>query len=163
MIRPYGPRRAVLALVLSLLFRSKVDELPMQLAGGTTPAAAPTAAQGTLDIHRIGGGAIENLRLKPREATLDRPGISVLKAPSPAAAAQQMRAAFPTARVMHAASKTVGSTTEALSRTAGFDIIHVPSKTFPNHYRIIHPDGAAGFNDANLARLSQVFTNTTGH
>jgi hypothetical protein len=38
----------------------------------------------TVDIHRIGGGGgVENLRLKPREATLHPPGISVLKAPSP--------------------------------------------------------------------------------
>jgi hypothetical protein len=35
------------------------------------------------DIHRIGGGAVENLRLKPKEATLEKPGISVLKAASP--------------------------------------------------------------------------------
>lgn len=35
------------------------------------------------DIHRIGGGTVENLRLKPAEAVLEPPGISVLKAPTP--------------------------------------------------------------------------------
>ena len=107
------------------------------------------------DIHRIGGGAIDNLRLKPREAALNPPGISVLKTPTPGDAARQMRTAFPRARALHQAATTVGSTTEELIRGAGFDIIHVPSVTLPNHYRIIHPDGAAGFNDVNLARLAQ--------
>jgi hypothetical protein len=32
---------------------------------------------GVRDIHRIGGGSVENLRLKPREAALAVPGISV--------------------------------------------------------------------------------------
>ena len=116
-----------------------------------------------LDIHRIGVASIENLRLKPREAALDIPGISVLKAPSPVEAAQQMRTAFPKARALHEAAKTVGSTTEELIRDAGFDIIHVPSNTLPNHYRIIHPEGAAGFRDENLARLARAFENTTGY
>jgi hypothetical protein len=115
------------------------------------------------DIHRIGGGAVDNLRLKPRELMLNPPGISVLKSPRPGEAARQMRVAFPQARALHQAAATVGSTTEELIRGAGFDIIYVPSVTLPNHYRIIHPDGAAGFNDLNLARLSQVFTVTTGH
>lgn len=135
----------------------------MHLASGTNPTLTPISAHGTLDVHRIGGGGVENLRLKPREAALRKPGISVVKALSPGAAAQQMRSAFPAALALHAAAKTVGSTTETLIRTAGFDIIHVPSQTLPNHYRIIHVNGAAGFSDANLMRLSQVFTNTTGH
>ena len=78
-------------------------------------------------------------------------------------AAQQIRAAFPRARVLHETAKTVGSTTEELIRGAGFDIIHVPSNTLPNHYRIIHPEGAAGFRDENLAHLAGVFVNMTGH
>jgi hypothetical protein len=41
------------------------------------------AENGTPDIHRIGGGSVENLRLKSRESTLNPPGISVLKALSP--------------------------------------------------------------------------------
>lgn len=123
-----------------------------------------TTASGTLgDIHRIGGSIAENLRLKPAEATLDPPGISVLKAPTPGAAAEQIRAVFPRAKGLHEASKTVGSTTEEAIRSVGFEIIPNPTRKLPNHYRIIHPEGVAGFTDENLARLAEVFTNTTGN
>jgi hypothetical protein len=115
------------------------------------------------EIHRIGGGTVENLRLKPAEAALDLPGISVLKNPTPADAAAQMRATFPKATNLHEAAKTVGSTSEDLIRKAGFDIIPNRTKKLPNHYRIIHPDGVAGFSDENLAKLADVFTITTGH
>lgn len=106
---------------------------------------------------------MENLRLKPREAALDLPGISVIKAPTPAAAAQEMRTGLPRAKGLHEQAKTIGSTTEEAIRRVGFDIIPTPSTALPNHHRIIHPDGATGFNDANLARLAEVFVNTTGH
>ncbi len=106
---------------------------------------------------------MENLRLKPAEAALNPPGISVLKAPTPGDAAAQVRAAFPTAKGLHQSAKTVGSTTEAAIRSAGFDIIPNPTTKLPNRHRIIHPDGVAGFTDENLARLAGVFTNTTGH
>jgi hypothetical protein len=115
------------------------------------------------DMHWIGGGSIDNLRLKPAEAKLDPPGISVLKGDSPAVAAAQVWGAFPNATGLHEAAKTVGSTTETAIRSAGFDIIPDPTRKFPNHHRIIHPDGAAGFDDENLERLSQVFTDTTGN
>jgi len=117
----------------------------------------------TFDIHRIGGGSVENLRLKPREVALDVPGISVVQCDSAQDAADQMRTAFPRAGDLHEAARTVGSTTEELIRATGFDIIHVPSRTLPNHYRIIHPDGVAGFSDTNLKALAAAFTNTTGH
>ncbi|MBI1916949.1 MAG: hypothetical protein HYS12_19750 [Planctomycetes bacterium] len=116
-----------------------------------------------MDIHRIGGGTVENLRLKPAETALNPPGISVLKHPEPGDAAAQMRAAFPKAAGLHEAAKTVGSTSEELIRSAGFDIIPNSTKRLPNHYRIIHPDGVAGFTDENLEKLAQVFTNTTGN
>ena len=116
-----------------------------------------------MDIHRIGGGTVENLRLKPAEAALHPPGISVLKNHNPGDAAAQMRAAFPKAVGLHEATKTVGSTSEELIRRAGFDIIPNPTKKLPNHYRLIHPDGTAGFTDENLEKLAEVFTNTTGH
>jgi hypothetical protein len=118
---------------------------------------------GTRDIHRIGGASVENLRLKPREATLKVPGISVLKCATPEEAAQQMRTAFPTFTALVEAAKTVGSTAEELIRGVGLDIIFTPSRTLPNRYRIIHPDGVAGFSDENLARLATVFVDTTGH
>ena len=115
------------------------------------------------EIHRIGGATIENLRLKPREATLDKPGISVIKAPTPSAAAGEMRAGLPKARGLHEQAKTIGSASEEALRRAGFDVIPAPSSTLPNHHRIIHSEGVGGFNDANLARLTEVFVNTTGH
>ncbi len=120
-------------------------------------------ASPTRDLHRIGGASVENLRLKPREVKLDVPGISVLKCATPGEAAAQLRIALPRAKGLGKAAETIGSTTEDLIRSAGFDIIAVPSTALPNHYRINHPDGVAGFTDENLARLALVFVNTTGH
>ena len=106
---------------------------------------------------------MENLRLKPREATLNLPGISLLHAQSPREAARQIREAFPAADELHEAAQVIGSTTVDKIRSAGFDVIPNPTKRLPNHYRLIHPDGVAGFNDENLGRLSAVFTETSGH
>ena len=115
------------------------------------------------DMHRIGGSSVESLRLKPREATLNPPGISLLQAPSPGEAARQIRAVFPAADGLHEAAQVIGSTTMDNNRGAGFDVIFNPTKKLPNHYRLIHPDGVAGFSDENLARLSAVFAETSGH
>lgn len=115
------------------------------------------------DIHRIGGGGLENLRLKPREVKMNRPGISVLKAPTPGEAAAQIREAFPQATELQEAAKVVGSTSAQKIRAAGFDVIPDPSKKLPNHQCLIHPDGAAGFSDENLKRLSEAFTDSAGH
>jgi hypothetical protein len=115
------------------------------------------------DMHRIGGSNVENLRLKPREAMLNPTGISLLQAPSPGEAARQMREAFPAADGLHETAQVIGSTTTDNIRRAGFDVIPNPTRKLPNHYRLIHPDGVAGFNDENLARLSAVFTETSGH
>jgi hypothetical protein len=115
------------------------------------------------DMHRIGGSRVDNLRLKPREATLNPPGLSLLRAPSPAEAARQIRAAFPSADMLHEAAQVIGSTTVDNIRQAGFDVLPNPTKKLPNHYRLIHAEGVAGFNDGNLARLSAVFTETSGH
>jgi hypothetical protein len=106
---------------------------------------------------------VDNLRLKPREATLNPPGISLLHAPTPEEAARQIREAFPLADALHEAAQVIGSTTVDKIRQAGFDVYPHPTKKLPNHYRLIHAAGAAGFNDANLARLSTVFTETSGH
>jgi hypothetical protein len=115
------------------------------------------------DIHRIGGGHIENLRLKPREAHLSPPGFSVLKSPSADDAVRQIRASFPEAIELHDLARTVGSTTMEAIQEAGFDLLANPTRKLPNHYRIIHRGGADGFNDENLHRLSEVFTDTSGH
>jgi hypothetical protein len=123
--------------------------------------AVPAASGG--NIHRIGGGSVENLRLKPAEAKLNPPGISVLEAPTPDDAAGQIRITFPAATGLHEAAKVVGSTTREMIRDAGFDVISNPTRKFPNHHRIVHPDGAAGFTDENLKKLSEAFTDTAGH
>jgi hypothetical protein len=74
-----------------------------------------------------------------------------------------MRQAFPDpvkfAR-LHAAAQTVGSGTIAAVRKAGFEVIADPSARFPNHARVVHPAGSAGFSDENLERLSKVFIDT---
>lgn len=114
-------------------------------------------------LHRIGGGTVEDLRLKPAEETLNPPGISILRFPAPGDAAAAIRAAFPRAAGLHALARTVGTTTDGAVRAAGFDVIPDPSTRLPTHHRLIHPDGVAGFTDANLARLAAAFANTTGH
>ena len=121
----------------------------------------PAAARA--DIHRVGGGRVENLRLKPREALLDPPGISVLKAVSADAVARQMRQAFPDAEALHVAVRVIGSTTADRIRNAGFDLIPNPTKRLPNHFRLVHPDGVTGFNGENLRRLSGAFIDSEGH
>ena len=115
----------------------------------------------TDDIHRIGGGGIGNLRLKTTDAKLNPPGLSALKATMPADAARQIREALPEATDLSRAAKTIGSTNAEKIRHAGFDVIPKPTRKLPNHYRIIHPGGTAGFNDENLKRLSEAFSNTT--
>lgn len=114
------------------------------------------------DMHRIGGGSVGNLRLKPREATLNPPGISLLQSPSEGEAVRQMREAFPAAERLHEAAQVIGSTTVDKIRSVGFDVIPNPTRKLPNHYRLIHPEGVKGFTDENLARLSVVFTDTSG-
>jgi len=128
--------------------------MPAESAVGLTPETA---------IHRIGGGAISNLRLKPTEEALRPAGFSVLAGGAPGEAAEQMRQAFPDPRKfgrLHHLAETVGTATAAAIRTAGFDVLPDPSTKFPNHARVIHPDGIAGFSDANLDQLARAFTDT---
>jgi len=112
-------------------------------------------------MHRVGGGTVDNLRLSAIEEVLTPPGISVLLGGTPQAAAAQMRQAFPRSQKWHATAYTVGTTTAAALRQTGFEIVPDPTARFPNHARLVHPDGAAGFNAANLAKLAQMFENTT--
>ncbi len=113
-------------------------------------------------VHRIGGASVENLRLKPREATLPTPGISVISAATPFDAAEEMRTGLPWAKQLHRLCETVASADLEAIRSAGFDLMPTPSDALPNHFRIIHPEGAAGFTDENLLRLSGKFTTTEG-
>lgn len=118
---------------------------------------ARALASSIRDIHRIGGASIDNLRLKPREEKLDLPGISVLRASTPEEATQQMKTAFPKAKLLHALATVVASTSEEQILAAGFDMMPVPSLAFPNHFRIVHPHGVAGFADEQLLKLAKGF------
>jgi hypothetical protein len=113
-------------------------------------------------VHRVGGGSIANLRLSDLDRQETPPGISVLLGGAPAQAAEQMREAFPRSRKWRATAGTVGSTTAAAIRQAGFEVVPDPTTRFPNHARLIHPDGIVGFVDEELAKLVRVFHDTLG-
>ncbi len=111
-------------------------------------------------VHRIGGGAPGNLGLKPAEAALVPPGISTLWGGTPAEAAEAMRRQHP--RMAPRGQTVVGTATADQVRQAGFDVIIDATRRFPQHARLIHPAGAAGFSKANLQRLAQCFQDQTG-
>jgi len=108
-------------------------------------------------VHRVGGGDKENLQLSQLEKELAPPGISVLLGGTPQEAAVQMQNAFPRSRKWHESVQRIGTATVETIRAAGFEIIADPTTRFPNHARLIHPNGFAGFTDANLERLTQAF------
>ena len=120
------------------------------------PPDSPVAVTTETVVHRIGGGSVANLRLKAAEETLIPPGCSVLLGGAPDEVAEQMRQAFPDPRKfarLHQLAETAGTTTVAAIRAAGFDVWPDPSTKFPNHARIVHPNGIAGFSDANLVTI----------
>ncbi len=111
-------------------------------------------------IHRLGGGSVGNLDLKPAERTMTPPGISTLHGGMPAEAAEAMRRQYH--RMAPRGQTVVGTTTAGRIREAGFDVIMDPTKRFPQHARLVHPDGASGFTPENLERLAQAFEDHTG-
>ncbi len=113
-------------------------------------------------IHRIGGAAVANLRLKPAERGLNPPGFSITIGGTAEEAAAEIRALFPTSRKWASTSGTVASATAGVIRAAGFDVVRTPSVAQPDHGRIIHPAGVAGFTDASLTRLAAALIVTTG-
>jgi pyridoxal/pyridoxine/pyridoxamine kinase len=68
-----------------------------------------------------------------------------------------MRTVYPRSKKWQAAG-SVSSATVAAVQAAGFDVIADPTPNFPNHARLIHPLGASGFTDENLAALAAVLT-----
>lgn len=114
-------------------------------------------------VHRIGGGSVDNLDLKPPECKLKPPGISVLLGGTPGEAAAQIREAFPDAPSLHAAARIVASATLEAIRRTGFEIVEKATRHLPNHARLTHPDGVAGFSEENRLRLSNAFQNTEVH
>lgn len=113
-------------------------------------------------VHRVGGGSVANLCLSPLDRQQIPPGISVLLGGTPHEAAAQMRQAFPRSRKWRQTAQTVGTTTAAALRQVGFEVVPDPTSRFPNHARLIHPQGAAGFMDAQLEALAQPFHDTLG-
>ncbi len=86
-------------------------------------------------VHRIGGGNVANLRLKSMEKKLIPPGISVFLGGSPQQAAAQLRRVFPRSRKWRG-KQTVGTTTAAALRQAGFEVVPNPTSRFSNHARL---------------------------
>jgi hypothetical protein len=73
-----------------------------------------------------------------------------------------MRRAFPGSRKWRETAHTVGTTTAAAIREAGFDLVPDPTPRFPNHARLIHPQGVEGFTDESLTTLAATFRDTVG-
>jgi hypothetical protein len=113
-------------------------------------------------VHRVGGGSVSNLGLSLLDAQQTPPGISVLLHGTPQEAAAQMRQAFPGSRKWRATAHTVGTTTAAAIREAGFDVVPDPTTRFLNHARLIHPQGVVGFTDEHLVTLAATFRDTMG-
>jgi hypothetical protein len=114
-------------------------------------------------VHRVGGGSVANLRLSLLDAQQMPPGISVLLHGTPQEAAAQMRRAFPGSRKWRETAHTVGTTTAAAIREAGFDVVPDPTTRFPNHARLMHPQGVAAFTDEHLVTLAATFRDTVGY
>ncbi len=137
------------------------ENIDNRMAVGGMDRMPGEAVPADIVVHRIGGAAVENLRLKPKEKTLTPPGVSLLLGGTPEKVRQDARRAFPHAGVLLEAAATIGTATVAAIRAAGFDVIADPTRHFPNHARLVHPKGIDGFSDANLAELCKVFTNVT--
>jgi hypothetical protein len=112
-------------------------------------------------LHRIGGAGVSNLELSAFDKKEIPPGISVLLGGTPQEAANQMRKAFPKSRKWQKVQTVATATVIAVCQT-GFDVIPDPTARFPNHGRLIHPQGIVGFSVVNRQILSKVFTETTG-
>lgn len=126
------------------------------------PIGSPEEIPPDTVVHRVGGGGAAHFRLSPLDAQQTPPGISVLLHGTPQEAAAQMRRAFPGSRKWRETAHTVGTTSAAAIREAGFDIVPDPTTRFPNHARLIHPQGVEGFTDESLTTLAATFRDTVG-
>jgi hypothetical protein len=126
------------------------------------PISRPEEITPDTVVHRVGGGSVTNLRLSPLDAQQTPPGISVLLRGTPQDAATQMRRAFPGSRKWRETAHTVGTAIVAAIQEVGFDVVPDPTARFPNHARLIHPQGVMGFTDENLATLAATFRDTVG-
>ncbi len=122
----------------------------------------PEDIEPTTAVHRIGGGNVPNLRLSALDQKQEPPGISTLLGGTPQEAAEQMRKAFPKSRKWSDVVHVVGTSNAAAVRQAGFEIAPDPTGRFPNHARLYHPEGIAGFTDPRLEFLAKTFKDVTG-
>jgi hypothetical protein len=114
---------------------------------------------GDVVVHRIGGSDLARLKLKPKETSLQPPGISVFLGGTPEEAAKQLTDAYPDSQKfsqLHELAKRVASSTVDKIKEAGFLVVRDSTKKFPNHGRIIHPNGVKGF-AASVAELAKAF------
>jgi hypothetical protein len=114
-------------------------------------------------VHRVGGAAVENFRLSAVDRAQSPPGLSVLLGGTAGEAALRLRTVFHRSKKWKVLSQTVGSSTVAAIRAAGFDVIPDPTPNFPNHGRIIHAQGLGGFSDDRLSVLAGQFVTTEGY
>lgn len=127
--------------------------MPVGQPGGINPETV---------VHRVGGGSAANLHLSAVDRQQDPPGLSVLLGGTAPEAADQMRSAFPGSRKWQKTAGVIGTTTAEAIRQTGFEIVPDSTSRFPNHARLIHPEGEAGFTDERLEALARVFRDTTG-
>ncbi|MCI0376668.1 MAG: hypothetical protein L0215_03600 [Gemmataceae bacterium] len=113
-----------------------------------------------LAVHRIGGKSLANLQLKEKEKKLDPPGISIHLGGTPEETVAHYLDAYPDpvrySNILKLA-KRVATATVKVIRAAGFDVLPVRTTKFPNHGRIIHPQGVPGFEDPELQKLARMF------
>lgn len=117
-----------------------------------------------LFLFRVGGGAPKNLKLNNRgERTLDPPGFSLLAgfdAKEVAAKWRILQANNPKAAAM---ANVMGQISIRSAFKHGFRPMATPSSRQPNHVRLTHKLGEAGFDNLELRqRLSSEFTNVSG-
>ncbi|MCE3602623.1 RHS domain-containing protein, partial [Massilia sp. P8910] len=129
---------------------------------GLTPLEKGMPLPDATKVYRISTEGPYNFNFNSREldaiatGKLNPPGISLIRAGSPAEAMDIWNNAF---RDRPAVS--IGEVSAKDIRAAGYDVIHDPSKKGAlreNHARLVHPDGVDGFN-SNTDKLVPKFSN----
>ena len=108
-------------------------------------------------VHRIGGATLDRLRPNAIDRLAIPPGISVLLYEPAEEASQRMKLEYGDSKKWKKLAGIVATSTAARIAATGFSVIEAPTHTFPNHGRIIHPEGIAAFTGDNLERLSEAF------
>ena len=144
------------------MYNIEVESSRCHRVGESGVLVMSTSVPGDEVAHRIGGGDASNLTLKPAEERLEPPGFSVLMGGTPEQAAADFRRVFGAGSTLGRLARVVGTAEIRAIQAIGFDVIAVPTNNFPNHGRVIHPGGVAGFTPENLQKLATVFVNKGG-